>query len=334
MVSKDFIIRIRELTKEEANIVGKKCANLGELYRAGFRVPPGFAMTLDAYEEFMKDSGTMEEIRSRLESFSGDANDPQDLATFKVLSKSLREITESKEIPKALDQLVTDYYSELCKETGIEDVPVATRSAGPASHPGQYETYLHIRGLADVKAHIKKVWASTFNTRSLVSRARKDLPLDYDPIGVAVIQMVNAKAAGIMFTADPNTADPNKIFIEGNWGLGEAVVGGNVSPDSWVVNKRTSEIIISRASVKERECILDPDTGKVAICEVPPERREHFCISELEVKDLGVLGAAIEKHFGCAQDIEWAVSGESPHDLYVLQTRPEKFNISINISGF
>lgn len=334
MDSNKLIIRIRELTKDDGDVVGKKCANLGELYKSGFRVPPGFAMTLKAYEKFMKDSGILEEIPARLESFAGDANNPQDLGEFRALSKSLREIVESKEMSEEFDNLVTGYYTELCEETGIEDVPVATRSAGPVSHPGQYETYLHIRSLSDVKVHIKKVWASTFNTRSMVARARQGLPLDYDPIGVAVIQMVNARAAGIMFTADPNTADPSRIFIEGNWGLGEAVVGGNVSPDSWVVNKNTYEILVSRASVKERESILDPGTGKVAICEVPVERRQEFCLEEEEVKALAALGTEIERHFGRAQDIEWAVNGEAPHDLYVLQTRPEKFNISINISGF
>jgi len=332
--SRNLIIRIRDLTKKEDHIVGKKCANLGELYQVGFPVPPGFAMTLEAYKEFMKGSGALEEIRGHLESFSGDAKDIQDLQKFKVLSKSLRGIMESKAIPEVLDQLVTDFYSELCEETGIEDVPVATRSAGPVSHPGQYETYLYIRGLADVKAHVKKVWSSTFNIRSLISRARKELPLDYDPIGVAVIQMVNASAAGIMFTADPNTGDPNKIFIEGNWGLGESVVGGNVTPDRWVVNKKTFEIIVSKASVKNREYVLDPEKDKVAMCELPPERKEKFCLSDEQVKRLGVLGTAIEKHFGRAQDIEWALNAEPPDDFYVLQTRPEKFNISINISGF
>lgn len=327
-------IGINELSKEHVSSVGKKCANLGELSRAGFRVPPGFALSLNAYDEFMKKTDALEEIKAQVERFKADPSNPQDLAKFKVLSKSLREIVESKNMPPEIDSLITGYYKDLCRKTGTEDTSVAVRSAGPVSHPGQYETYLHVRSLPDVKQHILKVWASSFNTRSLFARAQRGLPLAYDPIGIAVIEMVNARAAGIMFTADPNTADKSKIFIEGNWGLGESVVGGNVSPDSWVVDKYRSKIVVSRASVKEHECRLDPDTGKVIIGNVPTDRKEVFCLTEEQVIAIADLGAKVEKHFKVAQDMEWAVSEDPPNDLYVLQTRPEKFNISINISGF
>lgn len=330
----NFIIWINELTKGQGDIVGKKCANLGELSKAGFRVPSGFALTLKAYDEFMNKTGLSKKIRDHLKTFTADPQDPQDIPKFKALSRSIREIVESETLPEEIDHLVTRYYKDLCEKTGIEEVSVATRSAGPVSHPGQYETYLHIKGLSDVKAHILKVWGSTFNTRSLIARARKGLSLDYDPIGVAVIEMVNARAAGIMFTACPNTADKSKIFIEGNWGLGESVVGGNVNPDSWVVDKYSSQILDSKASVKERECRLDPETGRVSVCEVSSDRQKVFCLTDEEVIKLARLGTEIEKHFFVAQDIEWAVSEEPTRDLFVLQTRPEKFNITIRISGF
>jgi pyruvate,water dikinase len=334
MQENNLIIRISELSKNQMDIVGKKCANLGELFKAGFRVPPGFALTLNAYDEFMNQTGTLEEIRNRLKTFSADPQDPHDLGQFKALSKSIREIVESKAMPEEMDDLVTRYYTELCEKTGNKEVSVATRSAGPVSHPGQYETYLYVKSLPDVKKHIVMVWGSTFNTRSLVARARKGLSLDHDPIGVAVIEMVNAKAAGVMFTACPNTADKSKIFIEGNWGLGESVVGGNVSPDTWVVDKYSYQIVDSKVSVKERECKLDPEKGRVSICEVSTERKKAFCLDEGEVIALAKVGTEIEKHFGVAQDIEWAVSGEAPHNLFVLQARPEKFNITLRVSGF
>ena len=334
MDAKNLIVRISELSKSQGDIVGKKCANLGELSKAGFRVPPGFALTLDAYHAFMNETGVLEEIRGHLKTFTADPQDPQDIPKFKALSKSIRGMVESRTIPEEIDHLVTRYYTELCEKSGREEVSVATRSAGPVSHPGQYETYLHIKGLSDVKEHILKVWGSTFNTRSLIARARKGLSLDYDPIGVAVIEMVNARAAGIMFTACPNTADKSKIFIEGNWGLGESVVGGNVNPDSWVVDKYSSQILDSKASVKERQCGLNPETGRVSICEVSANRQKAFCLEDDEVIKLARLGTEIEKHFFVAQDIEWAVSEEPTRDLFVLQTRPEKFNITIRISGF
>jgi pyruvate,water dikinase len=334
METEYFVIRINELTKEHVDNVGKKCANLGELSKAGFRVPPGFALSLKAYDEFMNKTDALKEIKDQTERFNADPSSPEDIVKFKGLSKSLREIVESKNIPAEIDSQIVSYYKELCRKIGAEDTRVAVRSAGPVSHPGQYETYLHVRGLQNVKQHILKVWSSSFNTRSLIARARRGLPLAYDPIGVAVIEMVNARAAGIMFTADPNTADKSKIFIEGNWGLGESVVGGNVTPDSWVVDKYISKIVDSKASVKEYECRLDLDTGKVIICNIPADRKQTFCLTEEQVLAIADLGTKAEKHFKGAQDMEWAVSEDPPYDVYLLQTRPEKFNISINISGF
>ncbi len=144
-------------------------------------------------------------------------------------------------MPKDLRDEVAEFYDELCARAGVTDVPVAARSAGPASHPGQYESYMNAAGTADVLENIVKVWSSTFNTRSLIARARKGLPLDHDPIGVAVLQMVDARAAGVMFTAEPTTADANTVVIEGSWGLGEVVVSGAVIPDNWTVDATSAE---------------------------------------------------------------------------------------------
>ena len=193
---------------------------------------------------------------------------------------------------------------------------MATRSAGPASHPGQYESFLNVRGHAEVVENVKKVWSSTFNTRSLVARARRGLPLASDPIGVAVLAMVDADAAGVMFTAEPTTADASRVIVEGSEGLGEMVVSGAVIPDNWTVDTRVFTIAERRIAPRSEERTVSPAGEPTG------------CLTDDEVLEIARVGKLIEAHFGRPQDIEWAIDRDSPSDpVFILQTRPETFRI-------
>ena len=321
-----FIYWEEELGREYNDIVGKKCANIGELAKMGFHVPPGFVLSLKAYEKFMTDTGATKEIRQYLATFSADPRVPADMPKYAEASKMLRCIVESKTMPKDMEAIITSYYEELRERTRISDVPVATRSSGPASHPGQYETHLHVRGKLNVIENIIKVWSSTFNQRSLIARARQGSPLESDPIGVCVLQMVNAKAAGVMFTLNPMNGDPSKIVMEGNWGLGESVVSGRVSPDKWMVDKVVFEIVETTISPKLEQYVVDPKIDEALWIDVPPEKQNAPCLSEQKVLELAKIGKKIEGHFGVAQDIEWAIDNSLPflQNVFVLQCRPEQ----------
>jgi pyruvate,water dikinase len=323
-VGDKWIYWLDEITKDHNNLVGKKCAHLGEMTRAGFKVPCGFALSLDAYDRFMNDSGAMNEINNHLQLLKADAHDPAQLGKWQEAAEIVRGIAETKMMPRDMQETITAYYEELCHRTGIADCPVATRSAGPSSHPGQYETFLHVKGISGVLQHIIKVWASTFNQRSLVARARGGYRLDYDPIGVAVLQMVNAKAAGVMFTINPANGDRSKIMIDGNWGLGESVVSGSVTPDEWVVDKVVLEIITHIISPKGLEYIVDP-SGKVIVSDIPSERQNVPCLTDKEVIELARRGKQIEQHYGLPQDIEWVIDKDLPFpdNIFFVQTRPE-----------
>jgi len=324
-----------ELSQGDNELVGKKCANLGELTRAGFQVPPGFALSLEAYKKFLTDTGAIEEIRRCFTAFDADPDNPKELPKFQEASRTVRGLIESKAMPENMEHTVAQYYDELCQKTGIKDIPVATRSAGATSHPGQYETYLYIKGKPDVMKNIIKVWSSTFNPRSLIARARKGLPLDYDPIGVAVVKMVNARAAGIMFTAEPTTGDSSKIIIEGNWGLGESAVSGAVNPDSWVVDKNKFEIIERKLSAKLVEHVFDPVTCKVSKVDIAADRQELPCLTDEELVEIARTGRSIEQHCRLPQDIEWAIDSDLPaNNIVILQTRPEKIRIELRLAGF
>ena len=320
-----WIYWLKELGAEHNNIVGKKCANLGELTRAGFHVPPGFALSVGAYDRFTKETEVTERLLDFLKSFQGDGENVADTPKFDAASKEMRNIAESTPMPADMEETIRSYYNELCKMTGKENLFVATRSAGPVSHPGQYETYLNVSGAEDVVKNVARVWSSTFNTRSIIARARLGLPLHYDPIGVAVLTMVDAKAAGVIFTVNPLNGDESKAAIEASFGFGEAVVSGNVNPDRYLVDKITFEIDERVVSDKGAEFAYNPETREMEYKELPPDMRKLPCLEDREILELTKIAKKVEAHFGCPQDIEYSISAslDFPESIFLVQARPE-----------
>lgn len=320
------VLGFDEIREGDADKVGKKCANLGELTYAGFRVPPGFAVSLAGYSRFMNETGVRARIEDYLASFHADPNKTADMPLYEEASAVIRGMVEEAAMPADMETEIRERYQAMCEEACLADLSVATRSAGPASHPGQYESYLHIKGADAVVAGVRRVWSSTFNQRSLIARARQGLDVAYDPIGVAVLRMVEAKAAGVMFTTNPGDGDAGKIYLEANWGLGESVVSGEVTPDSFLVAKADGEIIERHVSRKAMWFVPDPETGRVGFCEVPDDMKNASTLTDDELREIARVGALIEKHFGVPQDIEWAVAlgAELPESVMFLQTRPQK----------
>jgi phosphoenolpyruvate synthase/pyruvate phosphate dikinase len=334
----EWVFWLEDLTQNDAARVGRKCANLGELTQAGFNVPPGFALCLDAYDEFLRTSGAGDSLAREFAGFNADPDDTRQLGRFSEASQAARALVENQDMPDHLAAAIAAYYDALCTRMGIVAAPVATRSAGAASHPGQYESYLNLSGRYAVLDGVKKVWSSTFNTRSLVARARKRLLLESDPIGVAVLAMVDADAAGVMFTAEPTTADGSRIIIEGSCGLGETVVGGGVIPDNWTVDATSFAIIernLAPAAPETRDetgaasASADASAAAAPPDAAPPDTSAPApCLFDDEIVALARVGKAIEKHFGKPQDIEWAIDRDAPGDpVFILQTRPETFRI-------
>jgi len=313
-----YIFWFGELGQDQNSLVGKKCANLGEIAKIGLPVPPGFALSVRAYEDFLHETKAIQEIKNYLQRF-GRGIESIDL--FNEASREIRQIVESKRMPEGMRRMIISFYDDLCGKCNMSDVAVATRSAGPVSHPGQYETYLNVRGEQDLLEKIIKVWASSFNPRSLAYRSRKGIPLGSDPIGVAVLKMVNARAAGVIFTADPNTGDLSKMILEANWGLGESVVGGESMPDTYIINKESLQICERKLGAKQK-CVTFKELGVVEE-ETPLHKRSAFCLNDEEVAEVGRLAVTLENHFGVPQDAEWAIDEDLPfpENIILLQTR-------------
>jgi pyruvate,water dikinase len=299
-MSKTWIFRFEELGQEKYTMVGKKCANLGEMTNLGLRVPPGFALTLEAYTDFMTLSGAAKEIEAYLNAVEHNFDS---IPQFNEASAALRKVVESKALPQEMKEAVLSHYRELCQKCNAEEVAVSTRSAGAASHPGQYETYL--------------------NPRSLSARKRAGVSLKSDPIGVAVVKMVNVRSAGVLFTADPNTGDRSKMIIEANWGLGESVVGGEAMPDVYILEKESLEVIDKKLGTKGKY-ITFQSVGVVEE-DTPSEMKDTFCLSDEEAMEIARVGKTLEAHFGVPQDTEWAIDRDLPlpDSVILLQTRAE-----------
>jgi pyruvate,water dikinase len=322
MSSEKLIFWFEELGQEHNDIVGKKCANLGEMTRMGFAVPPGFAIAIAMYRKFLHETGAGKEMSRYLEGL-GELKG-KGIALFEEMSQILRGIIEGTEVPPGIQGEISHHYDELCTRAGIPDVAVSVRSAGTESRPGMFETYLNVRGEQEVLDKVKKVWASAYTTRAIAFRVNKGLPVLGDELGVAVPKMVNARASGIGFTVNPVTGDSSKVLIEANWGLGEGVVSGGESVDSFVVDKGSLEVTGKNVGKKAR-CVVYREAG-ADWEEVDPEKQCIPCLSEEEIKEIAKYALSLEEKMGCAQDMEWAIDPDLPfpRNIFHLQTRPAK----------
>ncbi len=322
MHSKKLIYWFDELGKEHNDIVGKKSANLGEMVRMGLAVPPGFAVPIDMYRKFIKETGAEGEMSSYIKKF--DETKGAGLQVFEEMSEKLRSVIEAKEILPSARECITSYYTELCHKTGIENVAVSIRSAGTESRPGMFETYLNVRGIEELLEKVKKVWSSAFTPRAIAFRINKGLPILGDELGVAVQKMVNARASGIAFTVNPVDGDASKITIEANWGLGEGVVSGAESVDTFQVEKNFLEIAAKHTGNKKRGVFYTEAGADWA--DVPAEKRCTPCLLDEEAVEIARVAKSVEETLASPQDMEWVIDQDIdfPRNIFWVQTRPAK----------
>ncbi len=321
-MAKKWIYALEELGREHVEIVGRKCANLGEMTKLGMRVPPGFAISVEGFEEYMRATGLGARIASYFASKGPDLR--KSIQSQIDASRAAKTMMAETPLPDEMADGIVRSYETLCARFGAPDMPVAVRSSGAISMPGQMETYLYVRGAAEVLRRVLEVWESTFNTRAIAFRLEKGMPVDKAPIGVAVIRMVNAKSAGVILTVIPTTADLEHAVIEGNWGLGESVVSGDITPDNFIVNKST--LSIERKVNKKTRWIVSSGAGTVK-ADVPPHLQDAPCLEDREIHELVRIALSVERHFGAPQDMEWVIDRDLPFPESVIwvQARAAKY---------
>ncbi len=313
----DSVVWLEEVGKEDLSVVGGKGASLGEMINIGVPVPGGFAVTAQAFRDFINRAGIVEKL---FEALKVDVNDQAQL--LKAEENAKRLIMEAK-VPEDIERAIKSRYEELCRREGKE-VFVAVRSSATAedlpdaSFAGQQETYLNMRGADEVFNAVRKCWASLYGARAIFYRVEQGFEHEKVNLSAIVQKMVDSEKSGVMFSSQPSTGEP-LVVIEGAWGLGESVVSGSVSPDNYVVD-RTNKTIVSRfIAAKEIMIIRDPVTQKTVTIKVPPEKREAVVLTDNEILELARYGEILEKHYGIPQDIEWGVEKGK---IYILQSRP------------
>jgi pyruvate,water dikinase len=320
-----YTLWFQKAGKEALGLVGGKNASLGELIRADIPVPPGFSVTTEAYDEFLIEGGIKEKIEKILSSIK-----LEDIASMEEASQTIRELIKQTPMPKKIQEAIRSNYQALSQVCEVPDIPVAVRSSATAedlpgaSFAGQQDTFLWVRGCEEVLDNIKSCMSSLFTSRAISYRIKMGFPHEKVLISVGVQKIVDAKAAGVMFTLNPVNGDLSKVLIEGSWGLGEPVVSGQVNPDKFVVDKVTKEIVRT-ISQKWIECIFDPQKGMVCHLDIPHERQESQCIEDQEIHELARYAKRIEEHYGSPQDIEWAIDQHKPFpfNIFMVQSRPE-----------
>jgi pyruvate, water dikinase len=333
------ILDLGDIRGGDASRVGPKMARLGDLAAAGWRVPDGYAIAADALSDWLQ--ATVRAELERLFSAPVPSRGAGDLAALAALSARARELIESQPLPAALAEAVAAAHERLERRAGgtggtsggTSALRVAVRSSAvsedgtKASFAGQYETYLGVSGVTDVLAHITKCWASRYSVPAL--QYRRTLgggSLPADDLAVGVLELVDARSAGVAFSLDPVTGDRNTLVVEGNWGFGESVVAGHVSPDHWTVDRDTGEITTRRVGDKRAWSVFDPAAGQVVLEPAPADRAAAPCLTDDEVRYLCRQATRIEEMAGgVPQDVEWAIAGDLPlpDSVYILQHRPE-----------
>lgn len=319
MRSSENVSWFADIGLKDRPAVGGKGGSLGELTRAGVGVPPGFVVRTAAFECFLGALEREEPIRSCAEALAD-----HELERIKSASEQLRARFESAPLPEQLQKEICAAHAALCSEG--PNLPLAVRSSATtedgedASFAGLQDTYLWVTG-AQVTLHsVRSCWASLYSVPSIAYRRKRGIPEDKVAMAVVVQRMVDARSSGVMFTRSPLTGDRSVVTIEGAWGLGSAVVSGEVTPDRFVIAKITGEISVRE--IRDKHVRHAPaNGGGTTEVETSEELRRVPCESDEELAALRDIACKVERHYGRPQDIEWAIDHSGK--IFLLQSRPE-----------
>jgi pyruvate,water dikinase len=318
-------MRLADLRGGDGSSFGGKSATLGELITAGIPVPPGFAVSTSGFRAFVEEAGLAGMIAAELARVSLD-----DVDSVGHASQAISQAMRFAPVPDAVRAEVARRYEELADEAGDAEPPVAVRSSAlgedgqDATFAGQQETYLWVRGAEHVCDAVRDCWVSLYSPPAITYRARLGGDAAEPAMGVAVQSMVDAEVSGVMFTCNPVSGDPSMVAVNASWGLGLAVVGGEVTPDDYLVSKVTGEVVREHVHVKDVQYVPDAGGRGAVRAAVPGERRTVACLDAPTLEALVGLAGRIERYFGGHQDVEWALArGRGPADgLFVVQSRP------------
>lgn len=308
----ELIRKFQNINKNDANLAGGKGASLGEMTQVGIPVPPGFVLLSNSFDQFLKETDLVQEIDSILKKVRHN-----EMHTVESASADIKELILSRQMPEDIEVEIKKYFKELNAEF------VAVRSSATAedgqdhSWAGQLESYLNVTE-ADVVEKVKHCWTSLFTPRAIFYRFEKGLHSTKISVAVVVQKMIDSEVSGIAFSVHPVTEDVNQLIIEAGYGLGEAIVSGQVTPDSYVVQKEPRKIIDINVFTQSEALYRNLSGGNKWKNILEPKASSQV-LTEKQILEFAEIILSIESHYGFPCDIEWAFEKGK---FYIVQSRP------------
>ena len=296
--------------------VGGKGASLSDLLAGGFLVPAGFCVTADGYRHFAEAAGLEDQVQAALA--SADFGTPVALATA---GERVSRLVAATPLPNDLCEQIAEAYDNLTAMTGVACAvrsSAVSEDGSAASFAGLYESHLNVQGVVDVLRCVGRCYASLWSERAVRYRSTRGADSD-EAMAVVVMGLVRSETSGVAFTAHPVTGDRNQVVINASWGLGEAIVAGMVTPDSFVVQKDSGKLVEREIYPKELAIYPHPDGGGTFERHLPSEQAKAPSLSDDQAREVARVAALVESHYGSPQDIEWGLAGGQ---IFVLQSRP------------
>jgi len=309
-----FVKTFKQISKNDVREAGGKGASLGEMTRAGIPVPPGFVVLSNAFNHFLEETNLGAEIEAAMHSVDG-----KDINSVEGASVKIRSLVEKTVFPKDIAAEVLTAFKQLKAPLVAVRSSATAEDSKTSSWAGELESYLNVDG-KNLLERVKNCWASLFTPRAIFYRFEKNLHKQSVSVAVVVQKMVQSEVSGIAFTVNPVTKDHDQMVIEAGWGLGEAIVGGKITPDTFIVHKhKNGKFDILDKNVSEQEIMVTRGPKGVVETRVPEAKRAKQKLSDELVLKLAELCTRIEKHYGYPQDVEWAFEKGK---FYVTQARP------------
>lgn len=318
-----YVLWFDQLHREDVDLVGGKSSSLGELTSGtNVPVPYGFATTAAGYRHFMEYS----DLNKKINALLAELQDPEDSDELHRICSQIRKTIVAAPMPEDLASAIENAYDNLAIKMNQNEPFVAVRSSATAedlpnaSFAGEQDTYLNIHGRKNVLKKVQECYASLFTDRATYYRIKQHFPQEKVALSAAIQMMAFSKAAGVMFTVNVATGDDSKIMIEGSWGLGEYIVSGTVTPDNYIVDKKTMKIVHKNITNKAIE-LVRLSTGGTEEHQVPSDRAKQAALTDKQIVELAGYAKEIEHHYGCYMDMEWSLDNNDK--LWLVQARPE-----------
>ncbi len=306
-----FVKPFAELRKTDAAIAGGKGASLGEMMSAGISVPPGFVVTAQAFDRFLLETKLAADVHAELQKVNHD-----DVSSVEHASETLHALITGAEMPADIAEEIMVAHTSLGAEFVAVRSSATAEDSSSASWAGELESYLNTKR-DQVLANVKRCWASLFTPRAIVYRQEKNMKDVHVSVAVVIQKMVQSEVAGITFTVHPVTRDYNQMIIEACYGLGELIVGGMVTPDGYVIDKRDGTHL--DLSVSEQEEMLVRGSNGNQRVPVPANKKAAQKLTPAQISELMEICRKIEAHYGFPCDIEWGMEAGT---FYIVQSRP------------